>query len=185
MSDSAAIPAPVMKTSAEIHVAAAPEDVYNLVSDLPRSGEWSEECTGGEWVSGTPGTVGAVFRGHNYRADDVVAWAPVARGDWSTSAEVTTATPARTFRWAMHDSTGEKQQSEWAFDIEPAHGGCVLRHHFVMRTATEGVRSFTSEMTEGDKRRFYAEWQEKLEKDLAATVERVKAVAEAAPAPGL
>ena len=47
-------------------VSASPERVYELVSDLPRMGEWSPENTGGKWVKGATGpAVGALFEGTN------------------------------------------------------------------------------------------------------------------------
>jgi hypothetical protein len=76
-----------------VPVAASPADVYAVVSNLPRSGEWSSECRGGTWVHGTPATVGAVFHGVNHRTADVVEWAPIVRGEWTTEAEVVAAEP--------------------------------------------------------------------------------------------
>ena len=35
---------PLFELSADIFVEASPEEVYSVVSDLPRSGEWSPEC---------------------------------------------------------------------------------------------------------------------------------------------
>jgi hypothetical protein len=32
-------------------------ELYDLVSDLPRMGEWSPENTGGRWVNGAAGPV--------------------------------------------------------------------------------------------------------------------------------
>ena len=44
-------------------IAATPERVYELVSDLPRMGEWSPENTGGSWIKGATGpAVGAKFK---------------------------------------------------------------------------------------------------------------------------
>lgn len=63
---------PLFELSADILVEASPEEVHNVVSDLPRSGEWSPECQGGEWIRGEPATVGAVFRGENLRSGDLV-----------------------------------------------------------------------------------------------------------------
>ena len=41
-------------------------ELYDLVSDLPRMGEWSPENTGGKWVNGAAGpVVGARFKGSN------------------------------------------------------------------------------------------------------------------------
>jgi polyketide cyclase/dehydrase/lipid transport protein len=38
-----------MHREASIEIHASPEAVYDLVSDLPRMGEWSPENIGGEW----------------------------------------------------------------------------------------------------------------------------------------
>lgn len=170
--------APLFQVGADVHISATPEAVYAVITDLPRSGEWSEECTGGQWVSGAPATVGAVFRGENRRSAEVVAWAPVVRGTWTTESEVVAAEPGRTFRWSMRDSTGKKQDSIWSFDIEPADGGCRLVHHFRMGDPTEGIRGITAEMDDAERQRFFSEWGEKLGKDLATTLERIKVVIE-------
>lgn len=168
----------IFRTEAREFVAAPPDRVYDVVSDLTRSGEWSAECLGGQWVSGEPRTVGAVFRGENERAEDVVAWAPVVRGRWNTEAEVVAAEPGRTFRWAMRTKGGQRQDSVWGFDVLPAEGGSVLVHHFRMGAPTEGIREITADMDEAAVRRFYADWGEKLERDLATTTARIKAVIE-------
>jgi hypothetical protein len=171
---------PLFEVRAEVAVAARPEAVYAVVSDLSRSAEWSTECTGGTWVSGPPGAVGSVFLGENLRAEDVVAWAPVVRGIWRTESQVVAAQPGRAFRWAMRDSAGRVQESVWSYEIRPTAEGCVLVHHFRMNTATEGIRGITAEMDETEKRRFFADWGDKLAADLRATVQRVKAVVEKA-----
>ncbi|WP_240968989.1 SRPBCC family protein [Streptomyces sp. HNM0575] len=165
---------------ASISVSAAPADVYAVVSDLPRSAEWSPECRGGTWVSGRPSQVGAVFRGENVRSEDVVSWAPVVRGTWHTESQVIAAEPGRVFRWAMRDSTGLVQDSVWSYEIEPAEGGCVLVHAFRMGAATEGIRGITADMDEAGKKRFFADWSVKLAGDLKATLVRVKSAAEKA-----
>ncbi|MER5349569.1 SRPBCC family protein [Kitasatospora sp. NPDC002551] len=177
--ESPAETAPLFRSRAEVRISAAPAEVYSVVSDLTRSGEWSPECQGGTWVSGEPSAVGSVFRGENLRSPDVVAWAPVVRGTWFTHAEVVAAEPGRTFRWAMRDSGGRAQESVWAFDVTAADdGGSVLVHHFRMDAATEGIRGITAGMDPDAKRRFFAEWGEKVAADLAVTLERIKRVVE-------
>ncbi|MEV7770879.1 SRPBCC family protein [Kitasatospora sp. NPDC086791] len=171
---------PLFDVRARTRIAATPAEVYAVVSDLPRSAEWSPECTGGTWVSGRPGAVGAVFRGENLRARDVVAWAPVVRGVWRTESQVVAAEPGRVFRWAMRDSAGNPQDSVWSYEIAPDGDGCVLVHGLRMGAATEGIRGITAEMDEATRRAFLAEWTEKLAGDLRATVERVKAIVEQA-----
>ena len=54
-----------MHREASIEINASPEAVYDLVSDLPRMGEWSPENTGGEWQGGGRGQVGDRFTGQN------------------------------------------------------------------------------------------------------------------------
>ncbi|MET9381979.1 SRPBCC family protein [Streptomyces sp. NPDC002928] len=161
---------------AQTFVPAAPAEVYRTVSDLPRSGEWSPECTGGTWVAGRAAEVGAVFRGTNHRAADVVGWAPVVRGEWTTEAEVTAAEPGRTFRWAMRDGAGRKQESSWGFDLAEAPGGTLLTHHFRMGRATEGIEHITADMGRAERAQFIREWQVKIERDLRKTVERIAEV---------
>lgn len=170
---------PLFQVRVNVAVAATPAEVYAVVSDLPRSGEWSSECRGGSWVEGTPATVGAVFRGVNFRAEDVVAWAPVVRGEWHTEAEVVAAEPGRRFSWSMRDSTGRRQDSVWTYEVATdGNGGSVLTHHFRMGDPTEGIKGITADMDDVDKQRFFSEWGKKLEGDMAATLDRVKAVIE-------
>jgi hypothetical protein len=169
---------PLFELRASIHVLATPATVYAVVTDLPRSAEWSPECTGGRWVSGEPATVGAVFRGVNERPADVVAWAPVVRGTWQTESEVVAAEPGRVFRWAMRDKAGHAQDSVWSYELEPADGGCLLRHTFRMGSATEGIRGITADMDAAAEAKFFAEWTAKIAGDLDATLLRLKTVIE-------
>jgi hypothetical protein len=139
----------------------------------------SAECTGGSWVVGTPATVGAVFRGVNYREEDVVAWAPVVRGEWTTESEVVAAEPGRRFSWSMRGKAGRRQDSVWTYEItSDGNGGSVLTHRFRMGAPTEGITGITADMDDVDERRFFAEWGKKLDGDLAATLDRLRAVIE-------
>ncbi len=60
-----------MHREASIEINASPEVVYDLVSDLPRMGEWSPENVGGEWQDGGSGKVGnrSRHRHHARRAE--------------------------------------------------------------------------------------------------------------------
>ncbi|MDA0563937.1 zinc-binding dehydrogenase [Streptomonospora sp. S1-112] len=181
MSTSIVDQSPLFEVRAETRVSAPPSAVYQLVSDLPSQGRWSPECRGGEWVQGEPGAVGSVFRGENYRAQDVVGWAPLVRGTWHTEARVVAAEPDRTFRWMMLSHAKEDQESVWGFDIVPdGDDGSVLIHHFRMGRATAGIHKIVADLDEEDRKRFIAEWTEKLESDLAVTLSRIKDVIEQA-----
>ncbi|TDC84228.1 SRPBCC family protein [Micromonospora sp. KC606] len=169
---------PLFDLRGQIPVNADPGQVYAVVSDLTRSSEWSPECRGGEWISGEPAAVGAVFRGENLRSEDVVGWAPLVRGTWYTEARIIAAEPGRTFQWAMLTHAGENQSSVWGFDLEPAARGCVLVHHFRMERPTEGIYKIVADLDEDERERFIREWSEKLAQDIAWTLGRIKSVIE-------
>ncbi|MFD6619742.1 SRPBCC family protein [Streptomyces albidoflavus] len=163
----------------QIFVAASPQRVYDTVSDLPRSGEWSTECQGGTWVSGEPSTVGAIFEGKNVRGTEPVSWAPVIRGQWTTRAEVVEAVPAVAFRWVILTEAGARQESTWSFEIEPARGGSLLTHHYRLGKLTEGLaKIFRSGLDQAGRERFVKEWNAKLSGDVERTVARIKEVIE-------
>ena len=103
-------------------IAADPVKVYNLVSDLPRMGQWSPENTGGKWISGATGpAVGARFRGNNKRG--------VLR--WSTTVEVTDATPGKKF--AFDVTYGPVPISHWEYTFDPDGEGCRVTETWVER----------------------------------------------------
>lgn len=100
--------------SRSIAVAAPAERVWSLVSDLPRMGQYSPEAVGGSWVGGTGPAVGAVFRGRNGRG----------LRRWSTRSEVVRCVPGREF--AFEVAAVRMVAAEWAYEVEPAAGGCRL-----------------------------------------------------------
>lgn len=96
------------------HIAAPPADLYAMVSDLPRMGEWSPENTGGRWARGGKPIVGATFRGTN-RA----GWR-----FWRTVVTVTAADPGERFAFNVHWAAVPISTWEYTFAAEP--GGCVV-----------------------------------------------------------
>ena len=76
-----------------IMIEASPEDVYAVVSDVTRTGEWSPVCQECWWDQGDGPRVGAFFTGRNVTADRT----------WETRCEVTVADPGRAFGWSVAD----------------------------------------------------------------------------------
>jgi Polyketide cyclase / dehydrase and lipid transport len=110
----------------EAVVPAAPEEVYAVVADVTRIGEWSHECRGAEWLGGsTSASVGALFRGTN----------KVNRFGWSRICTVTAAEPGRSF--AYRTSGGLPPDSTaWSFDLHPHPGGTrVVQRYEILRFA--------------------------------------------------
>ena len=93
-------------------VATTPERVYELVSDLPRMGEWSPENTGGTWVKGATGpAVGARFKGRNRKG-------PMR---WSTMVTVVAADPGREF--AFDVTANGMKVARWGYRMQQVEGG--------------------------------------------------------------
>lgn len=101
--------------SVERTIAAPAEEVWAMIADVTRMGEWSPENTGGKWIGGADGpAVGAKFRGRNR-----LGW-----HRWSTLAEVTGCEPGREFRFLV--TAGPLAVSEWSYRIEPSGDGCTV-----------------------------------------------------------
>lgn len=99
-----------------MRIAADPEVIWSLVTDLPRMGELSPENRGGRWVGGATGpAVGARFRGVNRNGDR----------QWWTRVRVIECEPPRRFAFDVRSPFGVRV-SRWSYEITPADGGCVL-----------------------------------------------------------
>ncbi|MFL6240976.1 MAG: SRPBCC family protein [Actinomycetes bacterium] len=97
------------------HIAAAPDAVYDLISDLTRMGEWSPENRGGEWIRGASGpAVGAWFKGRNQHQGR----------RWTAKCLVTAAERGRQFAFEVH--FGPYTSAKWCYQIEPTADGCVV-----------------------------------------------------------
>lgn len=105
--------------SDSIEIAASPAAVYDLVSDVTRTGEWSPICTGCEWNDGAEGPrVGATFTGHNEASGRT----------WSTTSRVEVADPGREFTWSVAGGL-----VRWSYTLAPAGSGTRLTEswHFL------------------------------------------------------
>lgn len=103
--------------SVSVHVDATPEEVYDLVADLPRMGQWSPECTSVAWRGGaTAATVGARFRGWNRRG-------PIR---WFTDCEVVEAERGKALAFDVRGLGREVARWAYRFEPDPANGGCTV-----------------------------------------------------------
>jgi hypothetical protein len=93
-------------------VDATPDEVWALVGDITRMGDWSPECTGGAWRGGATGPVlGARFVGFNRHG----------RIRWRTHCRVIESVPGKAFAFSVLESA-----MTWGFRIEPVEGGTQL-----------------------------------------------------------
>lgn len=97
--------------SVHIDVAASPQRVFELVSDLRGLAGVAQEYSGGRWLNAAGPEVGARFRGVNRRGWRV----------WPTVATVTDASPER---FAFEVRSLGLPVSRWQYDIEATGSGC-------------------------------------------------------------
>ena len=97
---------------ASLTIAAPPERVWALVTDITRMGEWSPESTGGRWVRGATGpAVGAEFVGGNVHG----------RLRWNTHCRVLEVDAPHRFSFAVAES-----RMTWGWRLEPDGTGTRL-----------------------------------------------------------
>ena len=110
--------------SVELVVPASADVVYERISDVTRIGERSPECRSAAWEQGTPGTVGAVFRGRN-------RWGWAAR--WTRRCQVTEADPGRAFTFRTLPTSLDptrRDSTTWSYQLSATEGGTRVRHSY-------------------------------------------------------
>jgi carbon monoxide dehydrogenase subunit G len=98
--------------STTVHIAAPPDKIWALISDITRMGDWSPETIKAEWIDGATGPVaGARFKGTN----------KIGPIRWSTKPVVEVAEPGKEFTFA----TGPKGEADtrWSYTLVPSGDG--------------------------------------------------------------
>ncbi|HVC68915.1 MAG TPA: SRPBCC family protein [Acidimicrobiales bacterium] len=108
----------------EVHVtrdiAAAPDRLWAMVSDVTRMGEWSPESEGATWLGGADGPQpGAKFRGLNRNG----------KKKWETESTVVEAEPGRLF--AFRVTAAGFKVAEWRYSFEPTDSGCRVTESWI------------------------------------------------------
>lgn len=146
--------------SESVFIAASPEQVYSLVSDVTRTGQWSPICKACWWDEGSGPEVGAWFTGRNETPDRT----------WETRSQVVAATPGREFAWEVNGGW-----VYWSYSLEPQDGGTLLRESWKLLPAgVDGFREHFGDRADDEieTRRLAAE------SGIPATLAAIKAIAE-------
>ncbi|MDA0264834.1 MAG: SRPBCC family protein [Chloroflexi bacterium] len=106
----------------EIDIAAPPERVWDLASDINISARFSNEFRGADWIDADGPEEGASFIGRNDRRD-------VDR-QWETTSWVVACDPPHVFAWHVNDR--ERPSAQWRFELERLPGGTRLRQRLVI-----------------------------------------------------
>jgi len=151
----------------EIDIKARPEIVWEFVSDVNLSAEFSEEFQGGEWddPDGDSG-VGSTFTGHNKHPQV---------GEWSTTSHVTVWDPPREFAWSVADL--EAPAAQWRFTVEKVPGGSRLRYHVRLGPGRSGLTPAIEAMPDKEAR-IVAGRQREHQQNMQRVIKGIKEKAE-------
>jgi len=122
LGDSESLIAALPGVTVEVDIAASPERVWDLVSDINISARFSNEFQGAEWVDSDGPREGASFIGHNKRTD--------VNREWDTTSWVVACDPPLVFAWNVNDR--DEPSAQWRFELEKIPGGTRLRQRLVI-----------------------------------------------------
>jgi uncharacterized protein YndB with AHSA1/START domain len=101
-------------------ISAPADQVWAMVADVTRMGEWSPENEGARWLHGVEGVqTGAKFRGTNRNG----------KKTWSTSGTIIDAVPGRLLTFRI-TAAGFKVAG-WRYLFEPTATGCLVSESWV------------------------------------------------------
>jgi Polyketide cyclase / dehydrase and lipid transport len=152
-----------LEFSDSVFVAQEPDQLYALVSDVTRTGEWSPVCRSCWWDDPAGPFVGAWFTGRNETPERT----------WETRSQVVAADPGREFAWEVNNGW-----VRWGFSLEPENGGTRLTEswHFLPK----GIAGFQERYGE-DAEAQIAQRSEAAHTGIPQTLAAIKKVAEAGP----
>ena len=150
--------------SVSTEIAAAPEAVYALVSDITRMGEWSPECFSCRWAKGATGpAVGARFRARNRGG----------RGPaWFNTPTVVAADPGREF--AFNRNGPGIGSYTWRYTFEPTATGTLVTESYDAERPLGSAMTWVTQKWTGSSDR-----DADLRRGMTTTLARLKAAAEA------
>jgi hypothetical protein len=154
-------------TETDVYVAAAPERVWPLVTEIMTPTRFGTELQEAAWVDadGEP-RLGARFTGRNFHP---------ARGEWQTTSTIVVFEPGRRFGWAVGDPA--VPSAVWRLELAPEGSGTRLRYWAQMGPGPSGITAVIETMPDKEEKivaRRLGEW----ETNMAATVKGIKEMAE-------
>ncbi|WP_040700112.1 SRPBCC family protein [Nocardia vinacea] len=151
-----------------IWIAAPPERVWAVVSQVESMPDMSDELQSVEWIDGPTGpVVGARFIGRSKHD---------ALGEWATTSHIIECDPPRVFAWAVEDP--DNPTAVWRFRLEPRDGGTELSEWMQMGPARSGLSLAIERMPEKEQKIVFVRMRE-FERNITSTLEHIKKLAEA------
>lgn len=153
----------------EVDIAASPERVWELASDINLPAQFSQEFQGAEWVDSDGPREGASFIGRNERTD-------VDR-KWETTSYVVACDGPRVFAWNVNDR--DQPSAQWRYDLERIPSGTRLRQSLVIGPSLSATGR-AMEDNPDKAGQILADRQEQHRSNMILCVNGIKRLAEAA-----
>jgi uncharacterized protein YndB with AHSA1/START domain len=151
----------------DVLVGAPPEEVWAVVTDIDVPARFSKEFLGGTWLDGASGPApGARFKGRNHHP---------AAGEWESTSTIVACEPGQVLGWAVGDP--DHPSAIWRFELAPEAGGTRLRQWAQMGPGPSGLTPAIQAMPDKEER-IVANRLEEWRRNMTATVEGIKALAE-------
>jgi carbon monoxide dehydrogenase subunit G len=129
-----------LQASASIVIAAPPEALWGFIADMPKVGQISPVCTGGEWESDLRG-VGATFIGSNTAGERT----------WQARMKVVVADEPREFAWenigdpAKPVADDAVASARWDYVFAPVEGGTMVDETWQMLVSSPQLEALGEE----------------------------------------
>lgn len=153
----------------EVDIKAAPEIVWELISDINLPARFSDEFQGATWDDGVDvgtASVGSSFTGQQKGG----------LGEWSTVSHVVEWDPPKAFAWNVSDV--ENSAARWRFVLEKVPGGSRLRYHCRYGPGPSGLTNIIAGSPE-DEAFIITVRQEQHRENMTRTVDGIRELAEA------
>lgn len=147
-------------------IAAPPERVWELVSDISVMPRFSDELQSVAWLDDDAPRLGARFTGAN--AHPLI-------GTWQTQSCVVEFDPPRVFAWSVGDP--EAPAATWRFDLHGAHPGTRLDYTASIGQGRSGV-TMLIEREPQRRAQIVARRLRQFQDGMAATLAGIKGLAE-------
>jgi uncharacterized protein YndB with AHSA1/START domain len=143
-------------------IGASPSRVWELVGDVTRMPEWSEDLAAVELLEGDGRSVGSRFRGNN--SSD-------RQGSWSMTCVIDGYEPERSLEFHTENDKGETR-TRWWYRLEPAGDGTVVTEGFLRVAKLGRVRAMAERKLLGDRTEYNTRNIDASLERLAAAIER-------------
>ena len=104
-----------LRYSESVVIGRTPDELYDMVADVTRMGEWSPICTACWWDDGDGPRTGAWFTGRNELPERT----------WETRSQVVAAEPGREFAFVVGGAW-----VRWGYTFAPVAGGTEVTEYY-------------------------------------------------------